>query len=66
MLDKLPDFKKVHYKDFIEFRKRIDEKYNSDPGHINFGAVEPEREYDLPLEFSDAEAAFYVIARNFV
>ena len=66
MLDKLPDFKKVHYKDFIEFRKRIDEKYNSDLGHINFSAVEHERDYDLPLEFSDTKDAFYVIARNFI
>ena len=63
-LDKFPEFKQARHKDFIEYIKRIGEKYSSDPGHINFGAVEPEREYDLPLEFSDAEAAFYVVARN--
>ena len=63
-LDKFPEFKKARHQDFIEYIRRIGEKYNSEAGHINFGAFEPEREYDLPLEFSDAEAAFYVVARN--
>ena len=63
-LDKFPEFKKARHQDFVEYIKRIAEKYSSNAGHINFGAVEPEREYDLPLEYSDAVAAFYVIARN--
>ena len=63
-LDKFPEFKKARHKDFIEYIYRIAEKYNSNAGHISFGAVEPEREYDLPLEYEDAEAAFYVVGRN--
>ena len=63
-LDKFPEFKKARHQDFIEYIRRIGEKYNSEAGHINFGAVEPEREYYLPLEYSDAVAAFYVVARN--
>ena len=63
-LDKFPDFKKARHKDFVEYIYRIAEKYDSNAGHISFGAVEPERDYDLPLDYPDAEAAFYVIARN--
>ena len=63
-LDKFPEFKKARRKDFVEYIKRIAEKYDSNAGYISFGAVEPERDYDLPLEFSDAEAAFYVVRRN--
>ena len=63
-LDKFPAFKQARHKDFVEYIYRIAEKYASNAGHISFGAVEPEREYDLPLEFDDAEAAFYVIGRN--
>ena len=63
-LDKFPEFKKARHKDFIEYIYRIAEKYDSNAGHISFGAVEPEREYDLPLEYEDAEAAFYVVGRN--
>ena len=60
-LDKFPEFKKARHKDFVEYIYRIAEKYDSNAGHISFGAVEPEREYDLPLEFEDAEAAIYVL-----
>ena len=63
-LDKFPDFKKARHKDFIEYIYRIAEKYDSTADHISFGAVEPEREYDLPLDYSDAIAAFYVVGRN--
>ena len=63
-LEKFPEFKKARHDDFLEYLKRIAEKYSSNAGHIAFGAVEPEREYDLPLNYSDAEAAFYVIRRN--
>ena len=63
-LDKFPEFKESRHEDFLEYLERIAEKYDSNAGHIAFGAVEPEREYDLPLEYSDAEAAFYVIRRN--
>ena len=63
-LDKFPEFKNARHADFLEYLQRIAEKYSSNAGHIAFGAVEPEREYDLPLNYSDAEAAFYVIRRN--
>jgi beta-glucosidase len=63
-LDEFPKYKKARHKDFIEYIYRIAEKYDSNAGHISFGAVEPEREYKLPLEYDDAEAAFYVIGRN--
>ena len=63
-LDEFPKFKQARHKDFVEYIYRIAEKYDSNAGHISFGAVEPEREYDLPLEFEDADAAFYVVSRN--
>ena len=63
-LDEFPKFKQARHKDFVEYIYRIAEKYDSNAGHISFGAVEPEREYDLPLEFEDAEATFYVVSRN--
>ena len=63
-LDEFPKFKEARHKDFIEYIYRIGEKYDSSADHMSFGAVEPEREYDLPLEFEDAEAAFYVVSRN--
>ena len=63
-LDEFPKYKKARHKDFIEYIYRIAEKYDSNAGHISFGAVEPERDYKLPLEYDDAEAAFYVIGRN--
>ena len=63
-LDNFPEFKQARHKDFIEYIHRIAEKYDSNAGHISFGAVEPEREYELPLEFEEAEAAFYVLGRN--
>ena len=63
-LDKFPSFKQARHNDFLEYLERIAEKLDSNAGHIAFGAVEPEREYDLPLEYSDAEAAFYIIRRN--
>ena len=63
-LDEFPKFKEARHKDFVEYIHRIAEKYDSNAGHISFGAVEPEREYDLPLDFEDADAAFYVVSRN--
>jgi beta-glucosidase len=63
-LDKFPSFKQARHKDFVEYIYRIAEKYDSTAEHISFGAVEPERDYDLPLEYPEAEAAFYVIGRN--
>ena len=63
-LDKFPSFKQARHKDFVEYIYRIAEKYDSTVEHISFGAVEPERDYDLPLEYPEAEAAFYVIRRN--
>ena len=64
-LDEFPKFKQARHKDFIEYIYRIAEKYDSNAGHISFGAVEPEREYDLSLESYEGEdAAFYVVGRN--
>ena len=63
-LDKFPEYKQSRHADFQEYLERIAEKYSSNAGHIAFGAVEPEREYELPLNYTDAEAAFYVIRRN--
>ena len=63
-LDEFPQFKQARHQDFLEYLQRIAEKFDSNAGHIAFGAVEPEREYDLPLEYDDAVAAFYVIGRN--
>ena len=59
-LDKFPSFKQARHKDFVEYIYRIAEKYDSTVEHISFGAVEPKKYYDLPLEY----AAFYVIGRN--
>ena len=65
-LDEFPQFKQARHEDFLEYIQRIAEKYDSSAGHIAFGAVEPEREYDLPLDYEDEEpiAAFYVVGRN--
>ena len=67
-LDEFPKFKAARHKDFIEYIYRISEKYDSNAPHMSFGAVEPEREYDLSLDDytkdEDIDAAFYVIGRN--
>ena len=64
-LDKCPEFKKSHHKDFVEYIYRITEKYDSNEGHISFGAVEPESEYDFPLDYSEAEACFLCYWKKF-
>ena len=63
-LDEFPKFKQDRHSDFTDYLQNVADQLSSNAGHIAFGAVEPEREYDLPLEYSDAEAAFYVIRRN--
>ena len=63
-LDKFSEFKQAHHNNLIEYIKRVGEKYNYVLGHINFKEVEPERDYALPLGFSDAEAVFYIVVRN--
>ena len=63
-LDEFPKFKKDRHSDFTDYLQNVADRLASNAGHIAFGAVEPEREYDLPLEYSEAEAAFYVVRRN--
>ena len=63
-LDKFPYFKAAHHNEFIQYINSVAQKYDSTPDHISFGAVEPEKDYDLNLNYDDAEAAFYVIGRN--
>ena len=63
-LDKFPYFKAAHHNEFIQYIYSVAQKYDSNAGHISFGAVEPEKDYDLNLNYDDAEAAFYVIGRN--
>ena len=63
-LDEFPSFKKAKHKEFITFIEYWADRYASNAGHISFGAVEPEAEYDLPLDDYKADAAIYVIRRN--
>ena len=63
-LDEFPKFKEERHSDFTDYIKNVADQLSSNAGHISFGAVEPEREYELPLEFSDVDTAFYVVRRN--
>ena len=62
-LDKYPEFKKAKRHAFVEYVKELAENYKaSDLGEFQTGIVQPEAEYDLPLEYQ-ADAAIYVLAR---
>ena len=63
-LDDFPKFKQDRHSDFTDYLQNVADRLASNAGHIAFGAVEPEREYDLSLNYTDAEAAFYVVRRN--
>ena len=61
-LDKFPKFKKDRRQSYVDFIKELTENYKGDPLEFPTGGVQPEAEYDLPLEYQ-ADAAIYVIAR---
>ena len=61
-LDKFPKFKQDRRQSFVDFIKELTENYKGDPLEFPTGWVQPEAEYDLPLEYQ-ADAAIYVLAR---
>ena len=64
-LTKYPIYQNARHQEFIQYIYNVAEKYDSNAGHISYGAVEPQRDYEfLSLDFDNVEAAFYVIARN--
>ena len=64
-LSKYPIYQNFGHQEFIQYIYNVAEKIDSNAGHISFGAVEPQRDYEyISLDFADVEAAFYVIGRN--
>ena len=61
-LDKFPNFKKEKRSLFVNYIKELAENYQGDVCEFQTGGVQPEAEYDLPLEYQ-ADAAIYVISR---
>ena len=62
-LDEYPKFKKNTYESFIEKQKKLAKEVDSFPWIYSFGAIQPEEEYELPLDY-EADIAIYVLARN--
>ncbi|MCQ2973106.1 MAG: glycoside hydrolase family 3 C-terminal domain-containing protein [archaeon] len=62
-LDEFPSFKKKNHPAFVKNIFTISDFYQSNAGHCSFGAVEPEYDYDLPLDY-EADIAIYVVSRN--
>ena len=61
-LDKFPKFKQDKRPLYVNYIKELSENYRGDPCEFQMGGVQPEAEYDLPLEYQ-ADAAIYVISR---
>ena len=61
-LDKFPQFNKAKKDSYINYIKTLAENYKGDPLEVQMGGVQPEAEYDIPLEYQ-ADAAIYVLAR---
>ena len=62
--DKFAEFKKKKHTEFVRYIHQIGEKYDSKPDHVSFGAVEPQPEYNIPLDEYEADVAIYVVART--
>ena len=61
-LEKFPEFKKNKRPSYINYVKEMCECYKGDLYEFQMGGVQPEAEYNLPLEYQ-ADAAIYVISR---
>ena len=61
-LDKFPKFKKDKRPLYVDYITELSENYKAIPCEFQMGGVQPEAEYDLPLEYQ-ADAAIYVISR---
>jgi beta-glucosidase len=62
-LDKYPEFKKAKRASLVKYIKELAENYKAtDICEFIAGNIEPEVEYNLPLEYQ-ADAAIYVLAR---
>ena len=61
-LDKFPKFKNDRKPSYINYIKELAEDYKGNAVEVQMGGVQPEAEYDLPLDYQ-ADAAIYVISR---
>jgi len=61
-LDKFPQFKKAKRESFVNFIKQLSDDVEARAADFQMGGVQPEAEYDLPLEYQ-ADAAIYVLSR---
>ena len=61
-LDKFPQFNKAKKQSYVNYIKELSENYKGNPLEVQMGGIQPEAEYDLPLEYQ-ADAAIYVISR---
>ena len=61
-LDKFPKFKKEKRDSYVNYIRELAENYKANVFEMQMGGVQPEAEYDLPLEYQ-ADAAIYVISR---
>ena len=62
-LDEYPKFKQKTHQSFIDKTKKLAKEVNALPWIFSFGAIQPEEEYDLPLDY-EADIAIYVLGRN--
>jgi len=62
-LDEYPNYKEKSQADFIKNQKKLAKEVISLPVVFAFGAVQPEEEYELSLDY-EADIAIYVLARN--
>ena len=61
-LDKFPKFKKDKKNSFVDFIKELSENLKTSAAFFSIGAVQPEAEYNLPLDYK-ADSAIYVLSR---
>ena len=62
-LDEYPKYKHQTYKSFVENQKKLADEVKAFPFVFSFGAVQPEEEYDISLDY-EADIAIYVLSRN--
>ena len=62
-LDDYPKFKKSTHHAFIEKQKQLAKEVDCFSWVFSFGAIQPEEEYDLSLDY-EADLAIYVLGRN--
>ena len=61
-LDKFPEFKKSTRQSYVNYIREKAINYGGVPNVFQMGGVQPEAEYNLPLEYQ-ADAAIYVLSR---